>query len=312
MKDKAEPIQEDVSVEANDETKVAEAEQETKEALTPREEAMNKIAEARKAEVQKDIENAGLSTPDEPELEQEQDESEIEASGEDNARLDDTSKGDAALDPLSKSLGVYQNDSGESVIKMKVNGMEREVPVDQVKAMLQKDIAGDIKLRQATELERELQAKYSRQSQEQQPLSDQNQPSEDVEQGQIKQLWLDYHEELLNGDPDRAKEMAEELGDLMERRQSSTQPQIDESFLINRATENTIQYLSQQELEKDRQTGLSKANKEYAHIMGDNYLRDIADRFSGEVYAEDPDLSPSENIIEACKRTEQWLEKSTG
>jgi hypothetical protein len=56
--------------------------------------------------------------------------------------VDEAVQPEATPDPL-KDLGYYRNPKGQLVTKMKVNGQEVEVTADQMKAYIQKDIAGD-------------------------------------------------------------------------------------------------------------------------------------------------------------------------
>jgi len=199
------------------------------------------------------------------------------------------------------------DDDDESVIepeapktvKLKVNGQEREMTMEQVIAIAQKSEAADLRLQEASRRIQEAELREA-QLREFEAKAKNSQPSaQDV--GNMKQKAREYHDALLDGDDERADELLIQIQNA--GRQS---PTLDESQLVD----NIYRTIEQKNAEAKRQAELREAqsffNSEFADIAKDKILYDVADKFTVEIMQENPNLSPKDVVTEAGKRTREW------
>ncbi|MFG6159632.1 hypothetical protein ACGTNG_12570 [Halomonas sp. 1390] len=163
--------------------------------------------------------------------------------GEQDAGREQDPNGDPAADedPL-ESLGYYRKPDGKLYTTMKVNGQEREVPAEQVKAYLQKDIAGDYKLQQAAERERQLAAweQTLREQESQRRQAASQQPPESGAE-EARQKAKDVLAKFYDGDDDAA---AEALVSFMTQHQGQ---QLSPDELLTQAEQRATQAIERRE-----------------------------------------------------------------
>ena len=250
--------------------------------------------------------------PEAAEADTEQDPDQQDADGDDSQ--DDEP---AARDPLEE-LGYYRKPDGELYTKLKINGEEREVPAKQVAAYLQKDLAGDYKLQQAAERERQLQEVErqlrQRDEQLQQTLSRQNQPPAKGAE-EIRQQAKAVLQKVWDGDDEAA---ADALAEFMQ----SNNAAVDHDQLLTEAEQRAMTALERREAEKQQrawQQSVEEGNRWLASQQPDIY-RDsrLFDLVNGEterlVQAQqngDPELAnltPREIIERAALDVRGWMD----
>lgn len=249
----------------------------------------------------------------EPEADTEQDLDEQDADEEQEP--DEAAK--AAQDPLEE-LGYYRKADGKLYTTMKINGEEREVPADQVKAYLQKDLAGDFKLQQAAERERRLQEAEQkfreREQQFQQSLSKQQPPTqlgaeESRQQAKavLKRIW--------DGDDDAA---AEALADFIQQNSA----RMDPDQLLSEAENRAMSALDRREAEKQQKAwneSVEEGNRwlasEHSDIYADQRLFDLVNGETARLVEAqqngDPDLAnltPRQIIERAAQDVQGWMD----
>jgi hypothetical protein len=218
-------------------------------------------------------------------------------------------------DPLEK-LGYYRNDGGDLVTRLKINGQEREVTADQMKAYAQKDIVADQRMQQAAEWERRLKEKESMLEQRNRDLQKTlNQPSaQDV--GDLKQAAKAVLSKVYDGDEESA---AEELAKLLSARQ---QPSVTPDA-ISQVVEQT---LSQKEQEKDQiewsrstDEGRDYFKENHQDIYSDPVLFKAANERTAEMVRlrqqGHPDFitkTPAEMIKLAAREVQEWYDERVG
>ena len=212
-----------------------------------------------------------------------------------------------------QELGYYQNASGELVTRMKINGEEREVPASQVKAYIQKDLAGDRKLQQAYEREQALilheQTLRAREAAMQQSFAP-KQASEDI-QAAAKAVF----DGVYDGDTEAS---AKALVEFLQRNQATVNP----DQILAEAERRAVRVLEQRESERRQaewQKSVDEGNRflvdAHPEIYRDNTLFDMVNtktaRMVELMQRGDPEyvsLSPKEIISRAATEVTAWLD----
>jgi hypothetical protein len=293
---------EDVSAEAD-----AGEESTTKPSPSERDSAMEHIAKQYR-------EAQGYQEPD--------DEDDVEADELDSdSAVDDTEQEEpeepTAQEDQLKELGYYRRSDGKLYTTMKVNGQEREVPADQVKAYLQKDLAGDSKLQAASDRERKLSEREQHLNELEQQLRKQSShlPSEKGDE-EIRQQAKAVLSKVWDGDDDAA---AEALSEFI--RQNTGQVNTDE--ILSEAERRANYAVEQREAEKaarewDKSTrdGINWLRDNHPTVLEDENLREFVDaRTARMVDAQrngDPefaDMTPRQIIEKAAGEANDWLQK---
>lgn len=232
---------------------------------------------------------------------------------------DDPDAGEAAQgdDPLKKA-GYYRNAAGDLVVKMKINGVEKEVKAEQVMQYLQKDIAGDTKLQQASERERRLQEReqllQQREQQIQQSLS--KRPPEKLGDDEAKAQAKAILDKMWDGDTDSA---AEELAKALQRGDTT----VDPNEILTQAEQRALSAIEQrerQQQQKQWEQSVDEGNRElrakHAEIYDDPHLFSLVNSETARIHdaqnAGDPEfasLSPKDIILKAAENVQTWMEQ---
>lgn len=219
-----------------------------------------------------------------------------------------------APDPLEE-LGYYRNQAGELVTKMKINGEEREVKADQVKAYLQKDIAGDYKLQQAAERERRLQEAETllkRREQEMRTSLSRQLPKMGAEEA--KKHAKAVLERIWDGDEEKAIDALIEF-------QQRTQATVDPEQIRMEAERSALSAIEQRETQRKQaewQSSVDEGNRflseNHPEIYQDQRLFDLVNgetaRMVQRQMAGDPEfakLTPKEIISRAADEVQGWM-----
>lgn len=224
----------------------------------------------------------------------------------------------AAQDDPLKDLGYYRNSAGQLVTKLKVNGLEREVSAEQLRAYVQKDIAADIRLQQAADRDRRLQAREAeierRAKQLEQSLTQERKTPEEKMQAAKAVL-----SKLYDGDEDEA---AKSLVELLESGRQQNVPTFDESkitSLVSRQVQNELTVKERQrraeEWSKSTEQGIKalRENEMYKPIATDPNLWNLVDakteEYLNKMQGNDPEFTnkmPAELIEMAAKDVMDW------
>ena len=222
--------------------------------LSPREEAMNAVIEKQQEEQQSEAEYLSATKP-------------------------------------QAATPIYQNDDGETLLKLKVNGVEQEMPLSEVQATMQKGLAADERFREAAELRRQVeierqQLHNTNQQPTQAPAG--QQPPQGAVNDDLKAQAQSIIDSLYDGDPEDA---AEALAQAMAR--PSTQ------VTSQQIQQEALKAVQQQEYNENLKSGFQKFESEYSDIMADPDLRDLTDRKTIEIQSLHPDWSPEQILMES-------------
>lgn len=261
--------------------------------------------EKRMAEIARQVEEVNGIKRDEP-------------VNEDEPLVDESFTEQPKADPL-KDLGYYLNDSGTLVTKMKISGQEVEVRADQVKAYIQKDLAGDQKLQAAAERERRLAERENliqqREAQIQQSLS--QRPSK-MDAEKAKEQAKAVLEQLWDGDQDKA---ADALVDFMQR----GNPTVDTDQIMRAAEQTALTAMERREqakIQEQWQRSVDDGNRflseKHPEIYADQRLFDLVngetERMVQALRSGDPEfsnLTPKDIIAKAAESVQGWMDGRT-
>lgn len=228
----------------------------------------------------------------------------------------------ARPDPLA-SLGYYQNAQGEYVTKLKVNGQEREVSAEQLKAYMQKDIAADQKLQHAADWEKRLKEQEEQmriRSQAMQSSLSQP-PKEELGADELKRAKA-VLEKVYDGDQETA---AKELAELINssRRQQPTLSEDQIKAVVDSQLTQAEQARAKRNAEKAWQdsvaAGINDFNTNFKELASDEVYFNEVDRRTKVMLdkqkANDPEFinkTPQEMIRIAAEETKRWADEKTG
>jgi len=220
-------------------------------------------------------------------------------------------------DPLSE-LGYYRNKAGELVTKMKINGEEREVKADQVKAFIQKDLAGDTKLQQASERERRLQERENLLSTREQEMKKAltKQPSEQ-DAADTLQRAKGALEKLWDGDTDAA---AQALADLLQRGNTTALTPEQLESMMEKSSLTVLQRESAKKTQEEWNSSVDDGNRflseKHPEIYNDQRLFDLVNSETARIVEAqergDPqfqNLTPKQIIEKAATDVSGWMGK---
>lgn len=184
-------------------------------------------------------------------------------------------------------------------IKVKVDGIEQEIPIDQARATLQKNMAADKRLNDAVLKQRELQQWEQRLQQQEQKLQ---QPVENPDTKEKLQVAVDA---LYDGDTeDAVKALSEVIG-----RNGAT---LNQEQISQQASERVMQTLAKRQFDNDVADANTEFQQKFPDIASDPYLLNMADLRTIELMSLHSDWSPSQITTEAGKQTREWVQGLTG
>lgn len=198
---------------------------------------------------------------------------------------------------------VFQED-GVWMTRTKVDGEEQNVPIDDMKARYQKDVAAEKRLEQAAEKMRQVELReqqlYAYEQQlRQQPSQDAagSAPSDnDAQNDAIKKAV----EAIYSGEEDAAQKALQEAiaSSGRDQQQVATPEQI---------IADVESRIAARSAEQDRVRAVEKFSKEFPEIAEDRDLWEVADKHTIKIYEENPDATMTEIMMEAGKRTREWF-----
>jgi hypothetical protein len=266
--------------------------------LSPREAAMAALIQNRDADLAGG--NAG-STDDLPTLYGTTDDPWNETGSQAAAQV---AQATAQNDPASP---VFSRD-GEQYMKIKVNGIEQEIPLAQVQATIQKNVAADSRLQEASNRMREVEAR-ERQFQEQQTQMQQRPPQAGVDNADSEALRAEAKaiiNGLYEGETDDA---SERLARLLAGRNA---PTVNMAHVQQQAEAAALRTIEHREFKTDLTKGRAEFDAQYPEIIGDPELFSMADQKTIRISQNNPDWTPTRVLMEAGKEVKQWLSGQRG
>lgn len=278
-----------------------------------RERKLAEIAEKRREEIK--VEREGAAEIDGPFSEQVSPPEAVSTDNEDNDPIgeeedpgDEQLSATAAQDqPATQTNGWSVGEDGTRTKTLMVNGEAKQISEEQYDRMLQKDLAGDQKLRMASELENTLakRAEYLEEK-ERQLAQVASQPPEGAGED-LKKVISDYQDALLDGDTDVA---AERMAQIVSMGRGSSTPNID--VIVSQATTQMREQDRQERYQTSVNKGWQEFQGQYQDVLADPDAMAFADIQIKKLRNADPSKLPEDILLEAGQITRDRLRLSGG
>jgi hypothetical protein len=214
---------------------------------------------------------------------------------------DQTTKITDQGDPLADFI-VRRN--GKPMFRAVVDGRTVEVPLEEARANIQKNIAADRRLQQAANRSRELDQREAnlRQREQARPAAPAADALDlDAEAADLVKVLVSAPEDVA------AKRLAVTLKKI---RQASAP--IDPNAIAAQAADVAEQRIVVRNDVQAKASGFKKFQDQYADVANDPDLYALADRRSDLIFAEHPDWTPEQIMLEAGRQAREWLEQKSG
>ena len=210
-----------------------------------------------------------------------------------------SNKGD---DPLGEYVVRVQ---GKPMFKTLVDGIEQLIPLDRARQQLQKHLAADIRLQQAAEQKRQLDAREQSIRNVEATLKTRSaQPvAPVVDDTSLDKEAVELVRSLVSEPEGKA---AARLAKTLKTIRAS-QPQIDVNALEQRVAERVTKTTAAERHAAALHSGFDEFTKNYPDIAGDSDLFVLADRKTNDIAAANPNWTPAQVMNEAGKQTRDWL-----
>lgn len=208
---------------------------------------------------------------------------------------------DQGTDPLADYI-VTRN--GKRMFRAVVDGKTVEMPLEEARANIQKNVAADRRLQEAANRRRELDAREEALKKREQarvvtPVADTL--DLDAEAVDLVKVLVSAPEDVA------AKRLAKTLKAI---RQASAP--VDANALVSQAADVAEQRIAARSDLQAKASGFKKFQEEFADVANDPDLYALADRRSDLIFAEHPDWSPEKIMLEAGKQAREWLAQKSG
>lgn len=187
--------------------------------------------------------------------------------------------------------------------RLKIDGEEVDTPLETALRRYQKGAAGDRRLQEANNIQRELEAKRQDLTQREQHLLNQMQQAEEKkDQGNLSDddystKVRDLVAALAEADEERAAELFPEVLP----RKSQAEPEDMDSRVARKFRE----YQRQQDLERAQ----GDFYDNYSDLAEDTMLFEMVDNRTAKIAKENPELPPSKVITQAAEEVRQWRDE---
>ena len=223
-------------------------------------------------------------------------------------------------DPLADYIVMDEaNDSPMFVTK--VNGEEKYIPLDRARQQLQKREAAEVELQNAKERQKVLDAREAQILASEQALktklaapAEASPPSvpkaPDVSDQDLENEAQGIVSSLFSGTEEDAVEHLARVFKSMRPQQQA--PQVDQDALVEQAASLVAKRRGAEDAQLDAEVGLKKFNENYPDIAADkalfNYADGMTDVIAKEWKEEGRAFRTSEVMLEAGKRTAEWVQ----
>jgi hypothetical protein len=224
-------------------------------------------------------------------------------------------------DPLADFI-VMQN--GSPMVKAKVNGEERFIPLADAKRQVQIGVAAEIRMQNAAQAEKLLNDRANKLSAGEAALAArmktlQSQPKvpakPDLSDEELEKEAVEIFETAFSGtEEDAAKKLARTLVKIRDSAAAKVQPtpRLDTDAIARQAANIATGVLTEQSRKKDMTKAYEKFKGDYPDIMKDPHLYKMADGLTDQVEREHPDWNIAQVMDEAGKRTRDWVKGLRG
>lgn len=216
--------------------------------------------------------------------------------------------GAEAVEEPKESGGVddsilSKDESGSFFIKLKVDGEEKSMTLEQAQAELQRRESGSARLQQAAEAYKQLEERTKALEEREQFLT---KATEEEQEESLEETAREILSDIMNADEDAA---AEKLASMIKNVSGARPATEDQNKIIDLAVQRAKQEAAEQ---SEAQEALNSFFSEYPELLPetDPVAFKMADTMTDIVVAENPDWSKKQIFLEAGKRVREFRGKS--
>jgi hypothetical protein len=205
---------------------------------------------------------------------------------------------------------VVQGD--KSFMRTKVDGKEVLVPMDRVRATIQKNEAAESRLQKASDWQKELSAREQQIADRERQLAQRAQRTvlppavADADDPDLLAGAQSVVSKLFDGNE---KDAARDLAKMLSRARTPAQQTpvvIDENAIVQKAVAAVKQSDAQDAYQKSLLEGYDSFKKDYPELMADKLLFAAVDTVTEDVEKEHPEWAPIDVMREAGNRVREW------
>lgn len=212
---------------------------------------------------------------------------------------------DQGNDPLAEF--IVREAGKPPMFKTVVNGRTVLVPLDRARQQLQKHIAADVRLQQASERHKQLDAREA--ALRRAPAQPTASVAPAVDDATLERESVELVRSLVS-EPETVA--AKKVAGVLKKVVQAARPTINPEAIAQQAASTAVQTIAARDNQRALQSGLAAFNEAYPDIAADPDLWTLADRRTDVIAQEHPEWSPSQIMLEAGKQTQEWLTARTG
>ena len=222
-------------------------------------------------------------------------------------------------DPLAEHIIM---DEGQPMFTLKVNGQNVLMPLAEARRRLQIGTAAEIRMQNAASKEKDVNERERKLTAGENALAQRMRvPTVPAQTAPVKSglneqdIRKKANEFVVTAFSGSEEDAAEKLTNLL---LSTRTPQavpaapVDEAAIISKATHAAVDVIGAVERKKDLASGFEQFSNKYPEILADANLYRMADSMTDGIDAEHPEWSKAQVILEAGKRTSEWVENLKG
>jgi hypothetical protein len=220
-------------------------------------------------------------------------------------------------DPMADFIEMH---NGAPMVKAKVNGQDRLIPLADAKRQVQIGVAAEVRMQNAAQAEKHVQEREARltagEAALQARMTTQPQqaaiPSDLSDDDLLSEATEIFNTAFSGTEEDAARKLAKTLGKI--RNSAAKQPtqQIDPNAIANQVQSLIEGRLSEKSRNQDVQTGFANFKTNYPDILGDPMLFRMADDMTETIEQENPNWTIAQVMDEAGQRTRAWVKGLRG
>ena len=222
-------------------------------------------------------------------------------------------------DPLADFIEMRD---GAPMVKAKVNGQDRLIPLADAKRQLQIGTAAEVRMQAAAKMESDAKERERRVTAGEAALAARlktaSQPAVPAEADLSDEDLLEEAKDIFNTafsgtEEDAATKLAKTLAKIKRSATPMAQTaQIDANAVARQAASMVYGTLTEQSKKKDVAKGYKAFKDNYPEIVSDGQLFKMADDMTDQIEKENPDWDISQVMDEAGKRTRAWVKGLAG
>jgi len=223
-------------------------------------------------------------------------------------------------DPLADHIVM---DGDQPMFSLKVSGKNMLMPLDEARRRLQIDTAAEIRMQNASAKEKQIDARERKVAAGEEALTmrvrnvnlqpQANPAQPELSEADVRSGARDVLTTMFSGsEEDAADKLTKLLIDTRTPQVQPVTPVIDEAAIVSKAATAAVGAVTAVNEKKDLASGYSTFQDKYPEIMTDANLYNMADGMTDGIVTEHPDWSKSQVMLEAGKRTSEWVENLKG